>query len=236
MKIVTSLLTLFIISFCFEVIHAQQTGRAPDILVNDTNIVFISPRPLLEDSLVTIPAKYIIGMNIFISGNGYGGGAFYQRIISKSMLLFADLGISGARNTDEQELYDPYSNSYLVPEKINRLYLLPLMFGVQYRVLSDVFTDSFRPFVGIGIGPACIIATPYKREFFSSFGYSTLYVKPGGFIGIGANIGGFGRNVSGISMRYYIIPFGNGGLESIRNLPITDFGGIFLALNIGWAY
>ncbi|MCC6844998.1 MAG: hypothetical protein LC116_05320 [Bacteroidetes bacterium] len=223
-------------ALCFAPVRAQQTGRVPTAADFDTTFVFASPRPLIADSLAILPAKYIWGMNVFVTGSGYGGGMYYQRFISKTFSAFADLAISGARNTDEQEFYDPYTNSYRVPGKINRLFLFPLMLGAQYRVLAETFDDTFRPFIALGIGPSFILATPYDREFFGSFGYGTLYVKFGGFAGLGANIGSFGRSVSSISLRYYVIPFGNGGLESIRNLPITDFGGAFLTLSVGWAY
>lgn len=214
---------------------AQTTGIAPGIAGFDTSIIFVSPRPLISDSLASSPATYVLGVNIFLSGNGFGTGLFYSHNLTKTTLLFADLAISGARNTDEQEYYDPFTNSYIVPNKINRLFMFPLTIGAQFRLFGDSFDDTFRPYLAAGVGPSFILATPYEREFFDAFGHGRWYVRFGGYAAVGANIGSFGRNVSGISLRYYVIPFGGNGLESIRNLPITDFGGIFLALSVGWA-
>lgn len=237
MRLVRYVVIFFVLfTLCFAAVCAQQTGRVPTAAGFDTTFVFTSPRPLIADSLAILPAKYIWGMNVFVTGSGYAVGMYYQRFISKNFLVFADFAISGARNTDEQEFYDPYTNSYRVPGKVNRLFLFPLMFGTQYRLFSETFDDTFRPFINLGIGPSFILATPYDHEFFSAFGDGSLYVKFGGFAGLGANIGSFGRSVSSVSLRYYVIPFGNGGLESIRNLPITDFGGAFLTLSVGWAY
>lgn len=217
------------------VVWAQAPGRIPDITGFDTSYVFTSPRPLISDSLQSTPATYILGLNIFLSGNGFGGGFFYHRPISRITTLTFDIAVSGARNTDEQEFYDPITNSYRVPNKINRLFMFPAMFGANFRLFSGSFDDSFRPYLAVAAGPSFIMATPYDREFFNAFGYNTLYVKFGGYVGVGADIGTFGRSVSGVSFRYYIIPFGGNGLESIRRLPITDFGGPFLALSVGWA-
>ena len=215
--------------------RAQQPGRMPDVSAFDTSYVFTSPRPLITDSLQSVPASYILGVNIFLSENGFGGGFFYHRPVSRITTLTLDIAVSGARNTDEQEFYDPFTNSYRVPNKINRLYMFPTMFGANFRLFSGSFDESFRPYIAVAAGPTFILATPYDREFFNAFGHGVLYVKFGGYIGLGADIGTFGKSVSGVSFRYYYIPFGGNGLESIRNLPITDFGGAFLTLSVGWA-
>lgn len=234
-KLLRLLSVLLIVAAFPAVLRAQQPGRIPDVSGFDTSYVFTSPRPLLTDSLQSTAATYILGLNIFLSGNGFGGGFYYHRYISKITLLSFDIAVSGARNTDEQEFYDPLTNSYRVPNKINRLYMFPAMFGAQFRLFSSSFDESFRPYFAAAAGPTFILATPYSREFFNAFGYGTLYVKFGGYIGIGADIGSFGRSISGVSFRYYYIPFGGNGLQSIRNPPIMDFGGPFIALSVGWA-
>jgi hypothetical protein len=94
------------------------------------------------------------------------------------------------------------------------------------------------------VGPTLIIKTPYitegadgipyYHEFFSSFGDATFYGRFGGFVGIGAYFGNIAKgNLVGANIRYYAIPFGGAGLESMAGLPITNFGGIFLSLTVG---
>jgi hypothetical protein len=36
-----------------------------------------------------------------------------------------------------------------------------------------------------------------------------------------------------LDARYYLIPFGGEGLESIRGRPMKDFNGLFISLAIG---
>jgi hypothetical protein len=50
---------------------------------------------------------------------------------------------------------------------------------------------------------------------------------------MGANFGSNNKTLVSANIRYYIIPFGGEGLESIKDLPITQFGGIFLSLSFG---
>jgi hypothetical protein len=35
-------------------------------------------------------------------------------------------------------------------------------------------------------------------------------------------------------IRYYYIPFGGNGIDSIKDLPMKDFGGLFIALGIAF--
>jgi len=93
-----------------------------------------------------------------------------------------------------------------------------------------------RPFISAGIGPTFILSTPYDREFFNAFGYGAFYTRFGAFIGAGANFGNTNRSIMGLNIRYYFIPFGGNGLESIRDLPIKNFGGVFLSLSLGIRY
>jgi hypothetical protein len=236
MKIVCGYLLLVIYSVLVPAVASGQApGRIPDVSGFDTSYIFTSPRPLISDTLQAKTVTVILGANICLSGNGFGVGFFYHRPVSGVTTLTFDFIISGVRNTDEQESYDPITNTYRVLNKVNRLFLFPTMIGAQFRLFSGSFDESFRPYLAIGAGPAFILTTPYDREFFTAFGHGDTFVKPGGYIGLGADIGTFGRNISGVSFRYYYIPFGVNGLESIRGLPITDFGGPFLTLSVGWA-
>ena len=55
--------------------------------------------------------------------------------------------------------------------------------------------------------------------------------------GIGASFGSLGKgSFIGVNIRYYTIPFGDPGLESLAALPISNFGGVFLSLSVGSAW
>jgi hypothetical protein len=233
------LLLLAMLTMAPGIAVAQIAGEAPTPSP-DSVIVFTSPRPLLEVRSGE-PAKHAAGVDLLFSGSGWGLGGFYQRAVAEDMTAFVHLGISGRRNTDEFEnaLLGPIP---VVANKVNRLFMFPLTLGVQYRLFSDVLQESFRPFVSGGIGPTLIMSTPYLRdtqyyEFFSSFGHAQVYMRAGGFIGIGSYFGSLQTgSLVGVQIRYYTIPFGGEGLESIRDNPIRNFGGIFLSLSIGSAF
>ncbi|MBK9248129.1 MAG: hypothetical protein IPM69_08470 [Ignavibacteria bacterium] len=169
-----------------------------------------------------------------------GAGVFYQRIFSDKISGFINLGISGARNTDEIEYYDPYDQKTFIPGKVNRLFMFPLTLGVQYRIFADNIAETLRPFVSAGVGTTFVVAAPYEDgtgnqyDIFQSFGYANSYSRFGGFIGVGANFGSVSKSVMGVNARYYFIPFGGNGIESIKGSPINDFGGLFLTLSVSF--
>lgn len=199
----------------------------------DTSIVFKSPRPLItQDFNQPAKTKYW-GLNLVLSNNGFGIGAFYELSIMSNTSIFASLYLSGARNTDEIEYYNPWTGELFIPGKVNRLYMFPLSFGLSQSFLTDILGTNFTPYFNIGLGPTFILSTPYEKEFFTSLGYSQFYVRFGIFIGTGVNIPVTNKSYIGVSARQYWIPFGGKGLESIKDKPIKDFGGFFLGLNFG---
>lgn len=213
---------------------SQDTSLISNYFIQfDTNIVFKSPRPLLTHQIKDSKKNKFWGFNLILSNNGFGIGAFYEYFLSKNTSLFANLYLSGARNTDEFEYYDPWTGQLFVPGKVNRLYMFPLSLGVSQSFLSEALGMNFTPYANFGIGPTFILSTPYEKEFFTSLGYAKFYVRFGIFVGVGVNIPVTDKSYIGISARQYWIPFGGNGLESIKDKPIKDFGGLFLGLNFG---
>ncbi|MBI3259311.1 MAG: hypothetical protein HYZ54_07565 [Ignavibacteriae bacterium] len=233
--------TIFIIVCLFTnsggIINAQVTG-APlpgKPQEEDSTIIFKSPRPLISEQQQSKLNSKIWGVDVLFSTNGFGAGFFYQRNFSDLTSGFINFGVSGARNSDEFEDYDYSKNEFFIKNKVNRLYIFPLTIGVQYRIFADKIAETFRPHINAGVGSTFILAIPYERtvSFFTSLGQANTYTRFGGFLGIGADLGGSGKNSMGVNVRYYFIPFGGDGLESIRGLPITDFGGLFLTVSVG---
>lgn len=194
----------------------------------DTLFVFEPARPLIDSSRIPDNQRYVLGVDFLFSASGLGFGGYLQRNVSSSIAGFINVGITGTRSTDEFPDYDGN-----VPNKVNRLYSIPLTVGIRYRILKQALVDNFRPYVNAGFGPSVILALPYEYPFFPSIGHATMRITGCGFIGVGAEFGA-GQPILGVNARYFVIPL-RGGLESIRNSPITDFGGLFLTLNIGFA-
>jgi hypothetical protein len=176
------------------------------------------------------------GFEIAFSNSGLGFGYFYQHFIDNNNILFGSFYISGARNSDEYEIYDYETGQYIVPNKINRLFLIPLTFGYTRILFSNSISGSFRPFASIGLGPSVILSNPYNVDWFKAWDYHKSYVRFGTFAEIGAYFRSSGQSVSSVGLKFYYIPFGSPGLESIIDSPIKDFGGIVLSLTVGFGF
>jgi hypothetical protein len=192
-----------------------------------------------EKTPVVFP-KNAFGMDLIFSEGGFGLGAFYRRTVSDDITLFTDFSISEAKDPQEISYVDYYGNS-VTPGKVNRAFILPLNFGMQYRLFENVIFDNLRPYVNVAIGPSMVVTTPDSIEFFSSFGHAKARFTIGGYFGIGANFGLDKSSLVGLNIRYYIIHFFNQGIEILdQNLTNgrlqNDLGGIFITLNIGMMY
>ncbi len=220
--------------------QAQITGETP---VSDDSVIIFEPAlPLLTDEAEARKAiTQAGGVDLVFSGSGWGIGAFYHHKVIEHGTAFANFLLSGRRNADE------FENAWLgsvpvVAEKVNRLYMIPMTIGFNYRLFAEDLQESFRPYVSAGITPTIIIQTPYIRdgqfyEFFSSFGYAETYFRWGAMVAVGSLFGDPTEGtVVGFTARYYTIPFGGDGLESLQGLPITNFGGVFLSLSLGWTW
>ena len=219
---------------------AGQQQDAPPILAMrsaDTSMVFEPPQ---SHSTVKSQSSAMInawGLDLLISGGGFGLGGFYRHQYSSDLYGTFSLAISDAKDDKEVEQMDYWTGQTYVPGKINRFLLIPIYVGIQYRLFSDDIMDNFRPYVNAGIGPTIVFASPYDKEFFSSLGYGQAHYTAGGYVGIGAFFGSERKNLSGINLRYYFIPFSSGipsvvdGAGQLNKK--SDFGGFFITLNFG---
>lgn len=202
---------------------------------SDSTIVFSSPN---QDLIKPILSSFVDawGVDILLSNNGFGLAGFYRHQYSRDISGTVTFGITESKDDNEVEYYDYFGQSF-VPGKINRFLMLPLLFGVQYRLFADDITDSFRPYVNAGAGPTLVLASPYNREYFNSLGYARSHYTLGGFIGAGAFFGSDMGSLSGINIRYYVVPFSS-GIESLQDATgrigrKKDFGGFFITINLG---
>lgn len=247
----------------FVVITAIQLAWAND---NTARSIVFSPSPTTDSSLVISdnpiePPAYrnAWGIDVLVSNDGFGLGTFYRREFSEDLLGFGMLSISESKDEREFEQFDPYyyGVSY-VPGKLQRFLVVPLTFGVQYRLFRDEITDNFRPFVNIGAGPTMIFSAPFAEftptgagdfqstqiEFFKSLGRGQAHYTASAFIGVGANFGSEKSNVFGVNFRYYFTYLFGHGLPSLYKERTAgqviatkkDFGGFFITLNVGMAY
>ena len=236
-------------------------GNTPKRLASE-NPLF--PSQTRSDSTVTTlenvePPSYrnAWGLDILVSNDGFGLGTFYRRAFTEDLSGFGMFSISESKDDREFEQFDPYYQVSYVPGKLQRFLVMPLTFGIQYRLFREDITDNFRPFVNVGAGPTMIFSAPFaditrtvdgtvqatQVEFFKSLGRGQAHYTASAFVGVGANFGSEKANVFGVNFRYYFTYLFGDGLPSLYNINTgeltatkKDFGGFFITLNVGMAY
>jgi hypothetical protein len=200
---------------------------------SDSSFVFKSPRPLINPNEIDGDFSKAFGFDLLFSNSGFGMGMFYHVKLQEDLFFNGSFFISGFRDDDEFEKWDIPRQEYRVPNKVNRIYQMPVTFGIQKFFLKGILVETLRPFASIGVGASLITTTPYNQEFFHSFRYMRAYFRFASFVAIGTNFGDPDKSLMGVSIKYYFIPFGGKGIESIKDQPITDFGGVYISLNFG---
>lgn len=175
------------------------------------------------------------GVDIMFGDAGFGLGTFLRKQIDVKWTAFADLSFSETKDEREFEYIDYWGNIYTVGKK-NRVFHMPVNFGVQYRIFEDVIADNLRPYLSAGVGPSLIITTPYELEFFNSFGKAQAKYAVGGYIAFGGNFGLDKSSLVGINVRYYYSKLLSGGVESLEGKEKTEIHGFFITLNLGLMY
>lgn len=250
--------TVVISSFAFQAAFSNDTPSKPVMLSGGDSTILssaeqLAPQPNYHNAW---------GLDILVSNDGFGLGTFYRREFTEDLFGFAMFSISESKDEREFEQYDYYYGVSYVPGKLRRFMVLPLTFGLQYRLFREDITDNFRPFVNAGAGPTMIYSSPFAEvdivrdpngnpistqsnqiEFFKSLGRGQAHYTASAFIGVGANFGTEKATVFGVNFRYYFTYLFGNGLPSLYNTSTgeiaarkKDFGGFFITLNVGMAY
>lgn len=171
------------------------------------------------------------GLMISESGFGFGTNFFYQ--LNSTFSSFAEISVAEISDDKEFEFIDYWGNKYIAGKK-NRVYLIPLNFGLQYRMFEDEIIDNFRPYISFAVGPQMIFYSPYKdMEFFKSLKYGKLKYGIGGFLGLGIYFGST-QSLQGISIRYNYTHLFDDGIESLENKPLKDISSFYVVLTFGF--
>ena len=176
------------------------------------------------------------GMDIMVGDAGFGLGTFLRKQLDVKWTATADISISEAKDEREFEFYDYYLGTFVTANKKNRIFQIPLNFGMQYRLFENEITDNLRPYLNAAVGPTLLITTPYSEEFFNSFGKAQAKYALGGYIGFGANFGLDKSSLVGINVRYYYSQVLGDGVESLQGKVKKNIQGFFITLNLGLMY
>lgn len=177
-----------------------------------------------------------VGFDIVFSEGGIGFGGFYRHSLSNKFTFFTDISISESKDDQEVVRIDPFTLQPFTLFKLNRVFVVPLNFGLQYRLFTDEIYDNLRPYINFGVGPTLVVTTPNEKEFFKAFGDAHAKYAFGGYIGFGANFGIDKSNLVGLNVRYYFIRLFDEGVEGLFGKYRKNLDGIFLAINIGFMY
>ena len=225
-----------VILFFLSTIILNAQSSSERITKKDSIFIFKPSKPLelFGEEKNTINAA--LGADILFSNSGFGLGFFYHRFLDDKNLLTGSFFVSGLRNTDEWEYWDWNTGQWVVPGKINRLFLLPVTLGYIRFLFADALGGGFKPFATIGLGPSFIFSTPYEKGWFEAWKDVNVLTRFGGYIGIGGYFRTIGSSIANVNIKYYYIPVGGDGIESIKGLPIYNAGGIVLSLSIGYGF
>ncbi len=241
---------VFAILFVLQLLSQSSFSQSP--LRTDTTMIFKPSNPDFIKKSNFQPLVDAWGLDLLISNNGFGAGAFYRHEYTDDLSMLLSFAISDVKDDAEVEQFTYYGTSF-VPGKKNRLLLFPLTAGIQLRLFKDDIVDNFRPYISVGGGPSMIFVSPYAEvhqvdvpgggtlsttdqiDFFSSLKYGKAHYTVGAYIGGGAYFGLDKGSLSGVSFRYYFVPFPQ-GIEVLEGATVKEFGGFYITLNFGALY
>jgi hypothetical protein len=208
--------------------HAQTpmgSSQPASKAAPDSAIIFEPSEPLVKsraDLLREYPNSW--GFNASFSDYGFGGGLFLGHSFNPDFAAQLSVEMSTASASREFDL--------LTDNKINRVFVIPLMASIQYRVFRDGLSDNLRPYVTVGGGAVVAMTTPYQQDFFTAFADQQSTIVPGGFVGLGAKFGMDPKSTFGAGLRYFIIPY-PGSIQSTTSQSLTNLSGLFLTVSYG---
>jgi len=207
---------------------AMPSTPPPTTPNTDSAIIFQPSEPLIKsanEAAREFPNSW--GFNASFSDYGFGGGLFLEHTFSPDFTagMLAEFGTAqGSREFD-----------LVGTDKINRIFVIPIMAEVQYRLFRFGLSDNLRPYATIGAGPVVAMTTPFQTEFFAAFREASAKIIPGGFVGLGAKFGSDPKSSFGASLRYFIIPY-PGELLSTTTQSLTNLSGLFLTVSYGFNF
>ncbi|MEI8133630.1 MAG: hypothetical protein WCH46_00975 [bacterium] len=211
-------------------IAASQTpvGTIKTSKPSDSAMIFVSPRPLLEDNASAAHLDNMYGIAGQINDYGFGLGIFYRRVLSEDLSASVNIDVGTAKGSKEFGFIDVI--------KINRINVIPVMLSLQYRILNNSLGDGLRPYLTAGAGPTIITTTDASQDFFTALKSPQFFTTFGGFLGFGAYFGIDPRSNFGASLKYFFIPYHSPGIESTQGVFLTDFSGPALVLTYGFNF
>jgi hypothetical protein len=217
-----------VFTVCAPVRAQMPIGSGNSKTSADTAIIFQPTHPLIttqEELAHEYPNSW--GFSVSFSDYGFAGGMFLGHSFNQDLTGLFTFDFGTAEGSQEVD--------FLEDNQVNRVFVLPLMLSLQYRVFRSGLSDNLRPYITAGAGPVVAMATPDNESFFTAFGDGYSKIVPGGFVGVGANFGTDTKSCFGASIRYFIIPY-PGSLESTTTESLTSFSGLYISVVYGFNF
>jgi hypothetical protein len=224
---------LFLLILLLFISHSSISQSSPGTASSEHGLVNYDKNGLLVSEFALNEPKNNWSINVLFSDNGYGLGGTIFKTFNKDFSGFASVFFTSAKDDREFDVTDIYGNTY-TPNKINRLFMIPLNLGLQYRLFREDVTDNLRPFINGGITPTAILYAPYNKSIIPSLGYLQAKYTVGGFIGVGMDY--LTSRSTGVSanVRYYYIKLFGDGIQSLQDKPKNYFGGLYFVFSFNF--
>jgi len=184
-----------------------------------------------------------LGFNIIVNNFGFGVGGEYRRVIGPDIEATAIMRITGLRDASEQTFTDVFFGQQIIPNKFQRAFAFPLMFGVRHRLFAKTVQDNYRFFVSGHFGPAAALSYPYfndrnnngfrerfadnfeqVNDIFSGLGQGDWHLGLAGEIALSIDFGSNFANISTLRVGYFFYNF-DGGIQMMQpSQPILKEG------------
>lgn len=204
----------------------MPASGAATVQPDDSLIIFEPAQPLLDNSIRTLDSRpNSWGFAGSITDFGFGLGVYYRHAMNSVGAFVARFDVGGAKGSKEFG----FSNEV----KINRIFVMPLTFGGEYRLFATTLSDGFRPFITAGGGPVFVMTNDGQKEYFSALVHPSFDITYGGYVGFGSYFGTDPTTNFSASIRYSVIPYPK-GIQSTLNSHLTDFNAVYLTVSYGF--
>jgi hypothetical protein len=122
--------------------------------------------PEVEESVRTVTTlsdNYgtAFGFGFLMNNFGFGVGGELRKVVSPQTELTASLRVTGLRDASEQTFTDFFFGQQIIPNKYQRAFSFPLMFGIRQRLFPKFVQDNYRFFLSASMGPSVALSYPY---------------------------------------------------------------------------
>jgi hypothetical protein len=175
--------------------------------------------------------NWSIGLNY--GENGFGPYVSLYSGLGRTTDLVFGLGFSGVTDEREIERYVVGGNS-VVPNKINRVFMMPLSIGIRKELFKDDLEGDFLPVINFGLSPAMVFTNPYDRSYFNAISYTQTHFAFGGYGGIGVTYNQSRTMSLNFNLGYYYLPLIGDDIQSLQYSTINNVGGFQISLGVNF--